>query len=263
MNAERLGVRHAALAVSDLDRAMTFYVDTLGFAPAYVADADWAMVAMGGTTLSLIPAPAGERPAPRGGSHPAHLGIVLDTPAAVDALYQRLRDLSLPRLGEPKRHRDGSYGFYLTDPDSNALECIFIPYRLQGAANPVPPGEAIILAASGVDPTGQRDALLARVRRHAWDTPVALAQLDVGGPDLAEVLPGLLAQGDIHRVRVVPLGLGSGDLAPAVLARHVAAVAPAFPHVTFVQESPIGDQALVQEAITAAICARIGADGPG
>ncbi len=120
-----LGVRHAALVTRDLPRAIAFYRDVLGFAPYHVRDRDWAMVRLGGTTLSLIVAPI---PAERevGGSHHAHVGLNAPSPEAVDAWHAKLAAL-LPGIGRCTQHRDGSYGFYFRDPDGNALELIHIP----------------------------------------------------------------------------------------------------------------------------------------
>lgn len=109
-----LGIRHAALGVRDLERALAFYRE-LGFEAYYAGDADWAMVEAGGTTLSLVH------------SHPPHIGAVLDSPEAVDKLHAALARRKLPGLKAPVVHRDQSYGFYFTDTEGNQLEAIFIP----------------------------------------------------------------------------------------------------------------------------------------
>ena len=257
-----LGVRHAALAVSDLPRALAFYIETLGFTPAYVTDRDWAMLSLGGTTLSLVPVPHFmPLTLNGGGSHPAHIGIVLPSMEAVDALHQRIRYTDVPSLEAPKRHRDGSYGFYLTDLDGNALECIFIPYRLQGAANPEPSGDAVVLLAPGdPDPAGGAPykALLAGLRRHAVDTQFALAFSGGAKPTLADVLPVLLAEGQVRRVRVVPVSLSAGDPGSQALPRLIDAVRLAHPTVTIQLAPALGEHPLVQEAMTQAIIESVG-----
>ncbi|MBC7543311.1 MAG: VOC family protein [Candidatus Sericytochromatia bacterium] len=252
-----LGIRHAALAVSDLARSVAFYTDTLGFTPAYVTSADWAMVSMAGTTLSLILVPHFKPPTVNeGGSHPAHLGIVLPSMEAVDDLHRRLGYTDVPTLEAPKHHRDGSYGFYLTDPDGNALESIFIPYRLKGAANAVPSGEAIVLLAHGSSDARWAApvvALMARLQRHAADIPVAMAFMEFASPKLADVLPGLLAAADIRRVRVVPVFLSSGGHVSHDLPPLITAARAAHPGVDFVLAPAIGEHPAVQDAMASAI----------
>ena len=144
-----LGIRHAALPVSDLKRALDFWCNTLGFEPYHVSDVDWAMVCQGGTTLSFVKVGAaataagagqaerqqdpdapdfGYAPGQARGVHPGHLGVVVLTPEDVDRTREKLQAAGR-RCGKPKLHRDGSYGFYFTDPDGNAVELIFIPAR--------------------------------------------------------------------------------------------------------------------------------------
>lgn len=76
-----LGLRHAAVPVSDLKRAVKFYCDVLGFAPYHTTDTDWAMVRHAGTTVSLVKTPSHAvlSPPPKPGHHPAHLGFLLDS----------------------------------------------------------------------------------------------------------------------------------------------------------------------------------------
>jgi catechol 2,3-dioxygenase-like lactoylglutathione lyase family enzyme len=268
MTESHLGVRHAALTVSDLPRSLAFYTDTLGFEPAYVTDTEWAMVSMAGTTLSLIPSPHFlPTKHVEGGAHPAHLGIVLATTEDVDAMHRRLAYTDVPELQSPKRHRDGSYGFYLTDPDGNALECIFIPYRLQGAANPAPTGDAIVLLVERHGDAGEVvpfQSLLAKLQRHAVDTPVALAYLVGAAATLSGVLPSLLSDGGIRRVRLVPAMLSMGAAVAHELRRQITVARAAHPGVEFTLAAPLGENQQVQEAMTQAIVGLIGTpSGPG
>jgi catechol 2,3-dioxygenase-like lactoylglutathione lyase family enzyme len=253
-------MRHAALGVSDLARSLGFYLDTLGFEPAYVTDSDWAMVSMAGTTLSLIPVPGYTPPRILGGAHPAHLGIVLASPAEVDALHARLQYTDVTAIEAPKAHRDGSYGFYLADPDGNALECIFIPFRLQGAANPGPCADAVILVADGSPEARWAEPyhdLVARMQRHAADMPIGLAFLATAHPGVREVAMLLAAQGDVRRIHVVPVTVAFGDGYGHELSALVAAAREACPDVTFTVAGAIGAHAEVQEAMVSAIVAMV------
>jgi catechol 2,3-dioxygenase-like lactoylglutathione lyase family enzyme len=236
--------------VSDLPRALDFYTETLGFEPAYVTSSDWAMVSMAGTTLSLIPVPGYVAPRILGGSHPAHLGIVLATAADVDAWHQRLQFTDVPAIEAPQAHRDGSYGFYLTDPDGNPLECIFIPYRLQGTARPGPTDEAVVLLAQDDRAISTAQGLIGGLQRHAPDVAVGLAP---GQADLAAVARQLAAHGGIRRVRIVPVALAVDEGNAANLSACLDAARAACPGVTFSLSDAIGGHPLVQEAMVGAI----------
>jgi catechol 2,3-dioxygenase-like lactoylglutathione lyase family enzyme len=119
-------VGRVAVSVSDTDRAIDFYVDTLGFEK--VVDVPmgpgmrWVEVAVAGTptTLALAPPPPGKE---AGG---AETGIILDT-TDVDADHAALRaagvdvDAEVSRYGDPVPPM-----FWLRDPDGNSL-CIVQP----------------------------------------------------------------------------------------------------------------------------------------
>ena len=56
---------------------------------------------------------------------------ILDSPEAVDRMYREIAS-TIESLGgriakEPKQHRDGSYSFYVTDPDGNAIQALYEP----------------------------------------------------------------------------------------------------------------------------------------
>jgi predicted lactoylglutathione lyase len=71
-----------------------------------------------------------------------HIGVILDSPQAVDQMYQSIAP-KIEALGghivkEPKQHRDGSYSFYFSDPDGNAIQALYEPAisRLKFSATP-------------------------------------------------------------------------------------------------------------------------------
>lgn len=128
MKAKHNGIHHSALAVHDLERAIKFYTETLGFKHYHTQDDDWAMVYQKDSSLSLIPEPKlDEMRSSYKGSHPSHLGITFDSSKDVDIFYQHLCDRRVSSLKEPHFHRDGSYGFYFQDSEGNQLEAIYIP----------------------------------------------------------------------------------------------------------------------------------------
>jgi catechol 2,3-dioxygenase-like lactoylglutathione lyase family enzyme len=114
-------VGRVCVTVADTDRAIDFYVDTLGFDK--VVDVPmgpgmrWVEVALPGkeTTIALAPPPEGEQ---AGGGQ---TGICLDT-SDVDADHNALKaagvdvDDEVSRWGDPVPPM-----FWLRDPDGNSL----------------------------------------------------------------------------------------------------------------------------------------------
>jgi len=119
LNISKIG--RVALSVSDTDRALDFYVGTLGFEKVVDVpmgpDMRWVEVAIPGaeTTIALAPPPQGQE---AGGSE---TGICLDT-SDVDAAHKALKEAGANVDDEVSR-----YGgpvppmFWLRDPDGNSL----------------------------------------------------------------------------------------------------------------------------------------------
>ena len=117
-------VGRVCVTVADTDRAIDFYVDTLGFEK--VVDVPmgpgmrWVEVALPGTktTVALAPPPPGQAV---GG---AQTGIILDT-SDVDADHTALKaagvdvDAEVSRYGDPVPPM-----FWLRDPDGNSLAIV-------------------------------------------------------------------------------------------------------------------------------------------
>ena len=114
-------VGRVCVTISDTDRAIDFYVDTLGFEKVVDVlmgpDMRWVEVALRGaaTTIALAPPPQGEE---AGGSQ---TGICLDS-SDVDADHVALKgagvdvDDEVTRWGGPVPPM-----FWLRDPDGNSL----------------------------------------------------------------------------------------------------------------------------------------------
>ncbi|HEU5215557.1 MAG TPA: VOC family protein [Gaiellaceae bacterium] len=119
LNISKVG--RVALSVADTDRAIDFYVGTLGFEKVVDVpmgpDMRWVEVAIPGaeTTIALAPPPEGK---PAGGSE---TGICLDT-SDVDGAHAALKaagadvDDEVSRYGGPVPPM-----FWLRDPDGNSL----------------------------------------------------------------------------------------------------------------------------------------------
>jgi catechol 2,3-dioxygenase-like lactoylglutathione lyase family enzyme len=119
LNISKVG--RVCVTTADTDRAIGFYVGTLGFEKVVDEpmgpDMRWVEVAIPGaeTTIALAPPPPGQ---PAGGSQ---TGICLDT-SDVDGAHAALRDAGADVDAEVSR-----YGgpvppmFWLRDPDGNSL----------------------------------------------------------------------------------------------------------------------------------------------
>lgn len=46
---------------------------------------------------------------------------------AVDRVFARAEHLGVPIVKPPKQHRDGSYSFYVADPDENIVQVLYEP----------------------------------------------------------------------------------------------------------------------------------------
>ena len=114
-------VGRECVTVADTDRAIDFYVDTLGFEK--VVDVPmgpgmrWVEVRLRGTptTIAIAPPPEGQE---AGGSQ---TGIILDT-TDVDADHAALKEAGIDVDNEVTRYGDPVPPmFWLRDPDGNSL----------------------------------------------------------------------------------------------------------------------------------------------
>jgi len=119
LNISKVG--RVCVTIADTDRALDFYVGTLGFKKVVDEpmgpDMRWVEVQVGDaeTTIALAPPPAGQE---AGGSQ---TGIILDT-SDVDGAHAALKEAGVDVDDEVTR-----YGgpvppmFWLRDPDGNSL----------------------------------------------------------------------------------------------------------------------------------------------
>ncbi len=123
------GLRHVALNVTNLEVSKTFYQTWLGMNIVWEPDAENVYMSSGVDNLALHQIPSEKIPAYQRsqGQFLDHVGFVMDSPGSVDQLYQRVVKEGVEIVRHPKRHRDGSYSFYLADPDHIVIQILYEP----------------------------------------------------------------------------------------------------------------------------------------
>ena len=119
LNISKVG--RVCVTVADTDRALDFYVGTLGFEKVVDEpmgpDMRWVEVAVSGaeTTIALAPPPPGQQ------AGAAQTGIILDT-SDVDGAHAALKEAGVD-VDEEISRMGGSVPpmFWLRDPDGNSL----------------------------------------------------------------------------------------------------------------------------------------------
>ena len=120
-----LGIRHVALNVRDVQKSIQFYSGVLGMKLEWMPDPENAYLTSGQDNLALHKALAGAEPGTNQLVH--HIGIVVRNPEDVDKWADRLRNLGVSLVQEPKTHRDGARSFYFRDPDGLLIQLIYHP----------------------------------------------------------------------------------------------------------------------------------------
>jgi catechol 2,3-dioxygenase len=119
----RVRIGHVHLKVADLDRALGFYRDVLGFELTQRYGRDAAFVSAGGyhhhVGLNVWESRGGSPP-PRGATGLYHVAILYPTRAALAGALRRLIAAGVPLDGASDH--GVSEALYLRDPDGNGIE---------------------------------------------------------------------------------------------------------------------------------------------
>jgi len=123
------GLRHLALKVTDLARARKFYEELFGMKVVWEPDPENVYLSSGPDNLALHQIPAADVARYRSAESQLldHLGFIMDSTASVDRLQKQAERFGAAIVKPAKQHRDGSYSFYMADPDGNVVQVLYEP----------------------------------------------------------------------------------------------------------------------------------------
>lgn len=140
-----LGLRHAALQVSDPQRAKEFYQRTLLMQVEWEPDAENIYLTSDGLDNLALHKRSSSIVAESSAQFLDHIGFALETAEDVDrwfAWIEKQPDTKILRT--PKTHRDGARSFYFQDPDGITIQMIHHPPIAKRAL------QAIVMLAIGL-----------------------------------------------------------------------------------------------------------------
>ncbi len=116
-------IGHVHLKVADLDRALAFYCDLLGFQLTHKIGEEAAFISAGGYHHHIglnVWYSKDEKPAPRNKPGLFHTAILYPTRGDLAKILKRIIDQNYPLTGAADH--GVSEALYLDDPDSNGVE---------------------------------------------------------------------------------------------------------------------------------------------
>jgi catechol-2,3-dioxygenase len=129
-SAGTLGLRHLALNVADVVLSRMFYEEVFEMEVVWHPDADNVYLSSGSDNLALHRVSAAQGAPARSGALD-HFGFIMASADDVQRMYRRVQLLKeryrIPIVKEPRQHRDGSFSFYLADPDGNVIQILYEP----------------------------------------------------------------------------------------------------------------------------------------
>ena len=123
-----LGLRHLALRVRDIQRSKAFYTETMGMRVVWEPDARNSYLTSGTDNLALHELDPNEQIL--GTQSLDHLGFIVGSPDEVRLWADHLEARGANIIAPPRAHRDGSFSLYLTDPDQNLIQILYLPDTL-------------------------------------------------------------------------------------------------------------------------------------
>lgn len=129
------GLWHVALKVANLARSRAFYEALFGMRVVWHPDPENVYLSSGQDNLALHQIPLSELGGykQRTGQYLDHVGFIVDSSDTVDQLFREAEQAQATIVKRPKRHRDGSYSFYVADPDGNTVQVLYEPHISGGA----------------------------------------------------------------------------------------------------------------------------------
>ncbi len=121
-----LGLRHIALNVRDVQKAVSFYCTVLGMKVEWEPDPYNVYLTSGSDNLAIHKLPDGAEPS-AAGQFLNHIGFVVPFPEDVDIWAARILENGIPLAQAPKTHRDGARSIYFHDPDGILIQIIYHP----------------------------------------------------------------------------------------------------------------------------------------
>ena len=120
------GLWHLALRVSDIARSRAFYQDVLGMKVVWEPDADNIYLSSGQDNLALHQATP-DVCISHADSPLDHFGFFVHRKEDVDLLAKKMEEIGVILAKPVRLHRDGSYSFYIDDPDHNRIQILYSP----------------------------------------------------------------------------------------------------------------------------------------
>jgi catechol 2,3-dioxygenase-like lactoylglutathione lyase family enzyme len=123
------GLRHLALKVTDLARSRKFYEELFGMKTVWEPDPENVYLSSGPDNLALHQIPAADVPRYKTAKDQLldHLGFIMDSTASVDRVLKQAERFGATIVKPARQHRDGSYSFYMADPDGNVVQVLHEP----------------------------------------------------------------------------------------------------------------------------------------
>ncbi len=121
------GIRHLALQVQLLEEMKHFYTEVLGFVVEWEPDLDNIYLTSGTDNLALHRSTSVITKEVSSSTALDHFGLLVSSPASVDAWAEYLHGQNVSLDKAPRTHRDGARSCYFSDPDGNQIQIIYHP----------------------------------------------------------------------------------------------------------------------------------------